>query len=157
MLILNFLLVASLVIVQSDVIDHASSQSRFGFFQMVALSLAAYLVLRTLLVYLLAWVFPFGGELRFFQFNLLNAVKIAGLILYPLLLVLWFAPEPLNRIAFYAAVCIVLSGFLWLVFKGFAIAKSYWLGYPLHFMLYLCALEIAPVLMLSKLISIWVV
>lgn len=106
--------------------------------------------------YLLMWfasaVFPFRDEMNFFNFNFFLNIKILGTLLLPINFIIAYAPPELTQWAVWAALALLALAYVGLAIKGLAIAKNYLAFYKFHFIVYICSLEIAPVLIVVKLV-----
>ena len=97
----------------------------------------------------------FSGALDFFRFNSLVIYQLLGIALLPLVILAVFAKPPVNDWALYAS--LVMAGIALLVrlMKGLSVLGMLRGFHILYFFLYICALEIAPVLIIYKLFSMW--
>lgn len=106
--------------------------------------------------YLLMWftsaIFPFKEEMNFYNFNFFLNIKIVGTLLLPLNFIIAYAPPQLTEAAIWTALGLLALAYLGLVVKGLAIAKNYLAFHKFHFIVYICSLEIAPVLIFIKLV-----
>ncbi len=156
LLMFNFFLVLSLYLFL--LVDHFNFRFDFAGFRLfivIFVFICVIVFLRTVLLQLVAFIFRFGQEIHFFQFNFFAINKIMGLVLFPFVLTISYAPEYAILPAIYISLATVSVLYIFLLVKGFIIARQFVLTYPLHFFIYLCALEIAPVLIWIKLINIW--
>jgi hypothetical protein len=106
--------------------------------------------------YMLMWftsaVFPFRDEVNFYNFNFFLNIKILGAVLLPINFVIAYAPLGLTEGVILTALGLMAIAYLGLAVKGLAIAKNYLAFHKFHFIVYFCSLEIAPVLLLVKLV-----
>ena len=100
---------------------------------------------------IIATIFPFFKEINLYIFTITIFHLTMGLLLVPFVIFIAFAPNSMQTIALYAA--LIMVGFVYLLrsIRGFMIATKHILEYRFHFLLYLCAVEIAPLLILIKL------
>jgi hypothetical protein len=134
----------------------------FGFVQsipgwlMMAGSLAgvgAFLLFRYAMLKAAGILLPFKKEVTLFNFYEIQINRALGICLFPLIVMVAFARHPFDRYSLYAAV-VVLAGFVLLRYiKGFNIGVNYFGRHFFHFLLYICALEIAPVLIIIRLLQ----
>jgi hypothetical protein len=118
------------------------------FFLVVALLLVRYLALKSAEV-----ISSHGKELRLYTYYELELNRIAGLFLLPLILLIQFAQEPISAYAWYASYALLAAFFFMRVLKEFSLGFVYFGHRLIHFLLYICALEIAPLLILIRLLS----
>ncbi len=106
--------------------------------------------------YLLMWitgaVFPFKDEVNFYNFNFFLNLKMLGALLLPINFVIAYAPPQFTEVSIWAGVGLLALAYAGLAVKGLAIAKNYLAFYKFHFFVYICSLEIAPVLILVKVV-----
>lgn len=106
--------------------------------------------------YFLMWftsaVFPFGDDLNFYNFNFFLNVKVLGVLLLPFNLVIAYAPAAFTEMAIIVAMALVGLAYVGLAVKGLAISKNYLAFYKFHFIVYICSLEVAPVIIFAKLV-----
>lgn len=110
--------------------------------------------LRVLFQKLIGYIFEISEEMNIYVFQLLLTAKVLGILLIPFTILLYFGEGDylntiLNISIFLILVSLLLkylrSGFLFKAFIGFS---------KFHFILYLCASEILPFLILLKLLMI---
>lgn len=111
---------------------------------------AKYLVLR-----FCGWLFGNADLADSYIFILYLINKIVGIILVPFLVILAFCqPEIANTFLYISLFLIVLLvGYRYV--RSYSVIKQYLSFSKLHFFLYLCAFEVAPVLLLTKVLLIW--
>ncbi len=100
---------------------------------------------------IIAAIFPFFKEVNLYIFTITIFHLAMGLLLVPFVVFIAFAPDSMQTIALYAGLGLV--GFIYILrsVRGLMIATKQILEYRFHFLLYLCAVEIAPMLILIKL------
>ena len=111
---------------------------------------AAVCLLKHIQLALVSAVFPFGGETLFYGFLLGNTHKALGVVLLPLVFLAGYAQEDIQHWALYGALAIWGLGYLYLWVRGFILAGTYLMYNKFHFLLYICAVEIAPIAALVK-------
>jgi len=99
--------------------------------------------------------FRIQAQLQFFRFNALVIYHLLGIGLLPFVLVGAFADPQVQGWSLAAGVCLVGIALLIRVYKGFTIAVGYGKLRILYFLLYICALEVAPVLIALRLFDMW--
>ncbi len=108
---------------------------------------------RNLLLNIFSWLFFSGKQIGLFNFTELQILRCTGLILYPFTLFICYTPEPLNRIIFILSIIILFSFFLFRYLRGFEISREFFIKNIFHFLIYICALEIVPLLIGIRFIS----
>lgn len=116
----------------------------------MGLGVAGYYTLRHLLLYLTGAIFPLDRPLSQYSFiiNLFNA--LLGLALFPVNVGMSYAVGPLRELFLYTGLVLAASSMLLRIARGLWIGLPFLTRNPLHFFLYLCAVEVAPVLILTK-------
>lgn len=100
-------------------------------------------------------VFRIGNALQFFRFNALVVYHLLGIILLPFLLLAAFADPPVNTYALYSALVLVAIALLIRILKGLVAVGLTGRLHILYFLLYICALEVAPLLITIRLFNMW--
>lgn len=120
----------------------------------IALVILAYF-LKGLVYKTVGIIFRFSTALDFFRFNSLVIYQLLGIALFPLVILAVFGKPPVNDWALYASLVVVCIALFIRLIKGFSVLGMLRGFHILYFLLYICALEIAPVLIIYKLFSIW--
>lgn len=114
---------------------------------------AVFLLARYTLLKTAALLFPFGKEITLYNFYEIQINRVLGIALFPLVLLISFSAEPVSDYAFFAAVILLTASLAIRYLKGFNIGINYFGRHLFHFLLYICALEIAPVLIIIRLLQ----
>lgn len=120
----------------------------------IGILLAAY-IMKGIVYRFIAYAFRLGAVIYFFRFNALVLYQMTGLLLIPFVLLAAFAPGPSGTWALFAALGVIAIVLLLRIYKGFAILGSMPRFHMLYFLLYICALEIGPLLIIIRLFSMW--
>lgn len=113
---------------------------------------AAVFIAKHILLSFLAWLYPIEKEVKVYSFTIMVFNVIIGLILLPFNVIIAYAPVEMVSIAIYIALGILCLVYLFRQLRSLFAASKYLVFHKLHFLLYLCAVEIAPVLVLIKMI-----
>jgi hypothetical protein len=100
---------------------------------------------------IIASIFPFFKEINLYIFTITIFHLAMGLLLVPFVIFIAFAPASMQAIALYGGLGLVGLIYILRSIRGLMIATKNILEYRFHFLLYLCAVEIAPLLILIKL------
>jgi Domain of unknown function (DUF4271) len=119
----------------------------FSFACVEAVLLLRYILLKTAEI-----IFPFRKELKLYNFYEIQVNRLSGVCLFPMLLLITFSTPAISSVALFGSFIIVGAMLLIRYTKGFTIGISYFSSHVIHFLLYLCALEIAPVLIIIRLL-----
>ncbi|MFI5135479.1 MAG: DUF4271 domain-containing protein [Chitinophagales bacterium] len=117
------------------------------------LAAVVFLVFRYLLLKSVEMVATHGKELRLYIFYELQLNRVIGIFLFPPVILMVFASHPLNLYAMYTSFIVILVLLIMRFVKGFNLGISYFGTHAMHFLLYICALEIAPILIVVRLLS----
>ncbi|MCH8903850.1 MAG: DUF4271 domain-containing protein [Bacteroidetes bacterium] len=102
---------------------------------------------------IIAYIFPFNEILGFYNFNILLLNRLLGILLIPLLIMTVYTSEELRTFFILSIIILVISFILYRYARGVTIGLKYIRFHKFYFFLYLCTLEIAPVLIIYKLLS----
>ena len=114
---------------------------------------AAAVGFKILVLQLMGRIYGLRKELSRYVFVLMVFAILAGLLLVPLNLLVSYAPLPFRPYFIYGAAGLLGLLYLLHLLRGLFIANRYVGGRPLHFLLYLCAIEIAPLLLVYRYVS----
>ncbi len=119
------------------------------FLYCLAAVVAAFL-LKHLLLNSIGFIFPVGKEVRRYNFLIIIFSFIIGLFLAPVNLLLAYGPEDYAYYALYGAFGLIVLIYLFRALRALLIANQFLLFHRIHFLLYICTVEIAPILILIK-------
>lgn len=105
-------------------------------------------LLRYLFLQLFAKVFPAGRYFRFFLFNQVVLQMMMGILCLPFLVFYVYTSLLPSEWFGMMILAIVVCFFAYLLYRGLYIAGNFIRIRPFHFILYLCAFEIAPLVLL---------
>jgi len=110
---------------------------------------------RFLVLSLISNIFPFHKEIKHYAYTITIFDFVIGLILVPVVLFFAFSPESISEYFMYIGLAILLLAYIYRSLRGLKIANKYIMQHKFHFFLYLCTVEIAPMVLLIKLIVSW--
>ncbi|MFM2268534.1 MAG: hypothetical protein RL757_1975 [Bacteroidota bacterium] len=108
--------------------------------------------IKHLLLYVLAAIFPVAKEVKLYNFIIIITGIVIGLVLAPVNIFMLFASDSLRHILIYVGLGAIGLMYVVRVLRSFFVNASLLLDNKFHFLLYLCAVEIAPALILVKFI-----
>ena len=117
---------------------------------LLVVGVAIFFLLKHGVMAYLAAFFPPRKELSLVSFMIMIVNIWIGLILVPINLILAFGTEEMAGLFFIVALIIVAISLIINHLKAMVIGANVWMNNVFHFFLYLCAVEIAPVLILWK-------
>lgn len=106
-----------------------------------------------LLLILLGYIFPIEKELSLYSFSITVFSIFLGLALIPVNLLIAYAPDYLTFVAIYLGFFVIGAFYAFRSLRGLFIANKYLLDNFFHFLLYICTVEIAPILLLVKVVK----
>lgn len=116
------------------------------------LMLVGLFLLKHLLLNIISYIFPIGKEVRLYNFLIMIFGIIIGLILAPINILLAYGPESIFSTLILLTIGILGLVYLFRYIRSFFIANRFLFFHRFHFLLYICTVEIAPVMVLVKLI-----
>lgn len=114
------------------------------------LLVAAIYLARHLFMNYLSSVYPFQKELEQYTFTILIFNIFLGLVLLPINVFVAFSPDPVQSLFLYAGIGIACLVYIFRQLRGAFIGSRLLINNKFYFLLYLCAVEIAPLLFLVK-------
>jgi hypothetical protein len=111
-----------------------------------------FFMIKHFFLYVLSTVFPLEKEIRLYNYIVMSAGILTGLILTPLNIFMAYSPAPLSTTFMYLGIAAFIIIFLLRAFRGLFVGATYLTTHPFHFLLYLCTAEIAPLAVLAKLV-----
>ena len=115
-----------------------------------SLVVASLVGLKFFVLLLLGRVFPLRKELSRYTFVLMVFSILTGIVLVPLNLLISYAPEGFRFFFLYAGAAVLGLIYMVHLVRGLFIANHYAGSRPLHFFLYICTIEIAPLLLVYR-------
>jgi hypothetical protein len=109
-------------------------------------------VLKHLLIKIIANIFPISKEMRLYAFTITIFCSVLGFFLIPLNAFLAYAPDSLILSAFWISTGVIILTYLFRALRSFFIGGRYIASHQFHFLLYICTVEIAPFLVLIRLV-----
>ena len=102
------------------------------------------------IVRLLGETFMISKEMRHYNFNIILYNILVGIILMPINLFLAFGPSGLRMPMIYTGLALIALMYILRQFRGIVIGSHLIVQNVFQFFVYLCAIEILPVLVLFK-------
>ena len=117
------------------------------------LFLALLFFLKHLLLAVVGGIFPIAKETKVYSFTIMVYSIILGVALAPANLMIAYAPSELIYLLIGAALLLIVVLYIVRGFRGLLLANNYLRFHIFHFLLYICIVEIVPVLVLYKMIT----
>ena len=109
-------------------------------------------LLKHILLKIVEIIFPVQKEIKQYSFSLVIFSSILGFTLVPFNIVVAFASSGIAEIALYGGLLTIFGITLFCILRGLFLASKYLSFHKFHFFMYLCTVEIAPVLVVVKLL-----
>ncbi len=110
-----------------------------------------FIVIRYILEKIMAVILDIESYINAYNFHKINARNLFGLLLIPINLVLVYSDYQ-HKIVFFSVICVFISYNLIILFLLLKNYQKLIINKLFYFILYLCALEIAPYLVIYKLL-----
>jgi hypothetical protein len=104
------------------------------------------------ILFVIANVFPIAKEINLYNYIIITGGIFLSLVLLPLNIFIAYSPDSLKELFTYGALGMIGLVYLVRTLRSLSVASPYMMTDQFHFLLYLCAVEIAPVMILVKLI-----
>lgn len=121
-------------------------------FLKICLGIGGILLIKVLLERLVGSLFDIDELINTYLFQKINYKNYTGLVLFPINMILIFGIEPTKNWIYSILILLILINLIGFV-TSFKTHQKLILGNFFYFILYLCALEIAPYIILYKLFS----
>lgn len=112
--------------------------------------LVKYVVLR-----FCGWLFGNEELIDAYVFILYLINKVLGILLAPFLIVLAFCSPEIAAICLYISIFFIVLLVVYRYVRSYSLVRQYLSFSKLHFFLYLCAFEVVPVLIITKVLLLW--
>ncbi|WP_116107281.1 DUF4271 domain-containing protein [Lewinella sp. IMCC34191] len=108
---------------------------------------------KLILLGLVGRIYPLRKELSRYTFLLMVFSILVGVLLVPINLLISYAPEDYRHFFLIAGLVVLGVVYLLHLVRGLFIANYYVGSRPLHFLLYICTIEVAPLLLVFRYLS----
>lgn len=120
---------------------------------LVIAGVAGLIILKHLALIVIGNLYPIGKETGQYSFSIVIFGIIAGLVLTPFNLLLAYGPESIRPILVLSGLIMLLLIYLYRSIRGVLIGGRFIAQHQFHFLLYICTIEIAPILWLFKFVE----
>lgn len=101
------------------------------------------------------WLFGNEELIDAYVFILYLINKVLGILLAPFLVVLAFGSPEMASICLYISIFFIVLLVVYRYVRSYSLVRQYLSFSKLHFFLYLCAFEVVPVLIITKVLLLW--
>lgn len=154
LLSLNFILTTSLFVLQllsSGVFFHSEIGFSFPTFLLIAISILIIYFVKLIFLRSIAFVLDKQEIMAEYNFAIFLVQQFLGIALIPVIIFIAYGPRPLLSVSFYLGTALFAAAFLLRVGKGFSAVLDRRQASLFYLILYLCTLEILPLLIGVKL------
>lgn len=109
-------------------------------------------LLKHFVLWFLATFFPLKKEAETYSFAIMIFSVMLGYALIPANLLMAYGAEEIATISMYLMFGLLVLVYLFRALRGVLIANKYLVYNTFHFLLYICTIELAPVLIIAKLV-----
>lgn len=132
--------------------DGHSPYGQFATFLLCVGSVSLVFLIKHSILYVIANVFPIAKEVKLYNYIIITGGIFLCLILLPLNIFIAYSPDSLKELFTLAAVGIIGLVYFVRSLRSLSIASPFLMTDQFHFLLYLCTVEIAPIMILIKLL-----
>lgn len=126
--------------------------SRLVWLEYCVLGVSAIFLLKLAVMSYIGFVFPVAKESSSYRFLMIIFGIILGLFLVPVNIFLAFSQEATGDWLIILSLILIAALYIFRSFRSLVIATRFLTFHKLHFLLYLCTVEVAPLIILTKLI-----
>ena len=124
----------------------------FTYLIYMVLGVIAVFLIKHLILWIVGSIFPIHKEIGLYAFTIIVFSILLGIVLLPINILVAFAPISIAQLAIYGGLGAILATYGFRSLRGVSIGSKYFLSHSFHFLLYLCAVEILPVIILTKIL-----
>ncbi len=152
LLYLLFFINAGIFIYLTAIYFNANLPQNFVSIALVCLGVGIIHLIKHGLLFYIEKIFPISKEVKLYSFTIMIFSIILGIVLLPINIFATFASGGLTKIAIWIGLGAILAIYSFRSLRGLSIGSKYMMLHSFHFLLYLCAVEILPVLILVKIV-----
>lgn len=132
---------------------HYSGYDGFSNWLLVFIAVAAVYLIRHISMMFIGQIFDISKDSSLYSFTIMTFNIFLGLVLIPINLVVAFSPSEIGRAALYVGIGLILILLLIRLVRGLLIGVRFIGEHLFQFFLYLCTFEIAPILILLRILG----
>ena len=105
---------------------------------------------------LLGWIFNTKDMIQSYNFVVFLLNKIIGVCLIPFVWLIAFSTDGVKQVAVTISICLLILLFIYRYIVGISIARKGIQVNAIHFFLYLCCVEVLPLMLLFKVFNLYI-
>ena len=105
---------------------------------------------------LLGWIFNTKEMIQSYNFVVFLLNKIIGVCLIPFVWLIAFSTDGIKQVAVTISICLLILLFIYRYIVGISIARKGIQVNAIHFFLYLCCVEVLPLMLLFKVFNLYI-
>ena len=105
---------------------------------------------------LLGWIFNIKEMIQSYNFVVFLLNKIIGICLVPFVWLIAFSTDGIKQVAVTISICLLILLFVYRYIVGISIARKGIQVNAIHFFLYLCCVEVMPLMLLFKVFNLYI-
>ncbi|PHI19390.1 hypothetical protein CEQ90_12785 [Lewinellaceae bacterium SD302] len=141
------------VYLAGQVMEYFPSDQPWPFWQRLSLGIAGYYLGKHLLLWLIGQLFDVEEASSKYSFLIMIFAIVTGMFLVPINLLLSYTPDDATRLILYLSLFLLALIYLLRATRALLLTSRFWSTGALHFLLYICAVELAPLLILYRVIG----
>jgi len=126
------------------------SDQPWQYWTSLSLLLFTLIMSKHVLLRILSWLFPIEVEVSKYNFAIMVFGIVNGMLLVPVNLLISYAPSGSTKTVVFLSMLTLGGLYILRSFRGLLIANRFIGTQPLHFLLYICVVEVAPILILYR-------
>jgi hypothetical protein len=130
------------------------AESNLGTLLLCMGGIAGFYVFKHILLGIVRFVFPIDKEVSRYNFTVMIFNIIAGIALAPLILFAAYASAGITGFIIKFTIALLIGTIIFRGLRGLFIANRFFAWHKFHFFLYLCTVELAPLLVTIKLLGV---
>jgi Domain of unknown function (DUF4271) len=130
--------------------NYGSPQSLWFHFQFLGCFLIALYLFKYLILKVVGWVFNLNRAVDFYLFVVFMTNKIIGIFLLPFLVLITFSGQALTEVGITLSITMISVFYIYRFIGSYSTLRKEIKISGLYFILYLCAFEMAPLLLIYK-------
>jgi len=143
----------TMIFLAINLLDGKIFESNFWSIIVCTIGSGLIFLLRHFSITVLGTIFPFRKEIKLYGFLIAVFNFVIGIGLIPVITLIAFAPSSSHEIILYATLIAFGIAYIFRTIRAIIIGNKYLINNKFHFFMYLCTVELAPIMILLKLLG----